>query len=178
MARGQPPGLPPARERSRVPLLLKRPSNPDTTAASIRHVLLHRWPGRLLIGALGLKVVVWILEALFGTSGVVDLLNTLVRIALLVALAYFLSRLVVFTRRRFLWRVRRRLFVSYIFIGVVPALLLVAFFLFGGALLFLNVSGYLFKTGIDSVIEDARIVAQAAATRSRAGRDSTSSRRR
>ena len=163
MARGQPSGQPPARERSRVPLLLTRPTNPDSTAASIRHLLLHRWPGRLLIGALGLKVVVWILEGLFGTSTFVDLLNTLVRVALLIALAYFLSRVVVFTRRRFLWRVRRRLFVSYIFIGVVPALLLIAFFLFGGALLFLNVSGYLFKTGIDSVIEDARIVAQAAA---------------
>ena len=161
MARGQP--LPPAREKSRVPLLLKRPASPDAPGASLRHLLLNRWPGRLLIGTLVLKVVLWIAEATAGTNVVVDWLNTLVRVGLLVSLAYFLSRLVKFTRQRFLWRVRRRLVVSYIFIGVVPALLLVAFFLFGGALMFLNVSGYLFKSGVDHVVDDARIIAQAAA---------------
>ncbi len=161
MTRGQP--LPPAREKSRVPLLLKRPASPDTPGASLRHLLLNRWPGRLLIGTLVLKVVLWIVEATIGTSAAVDWLNTLVRVGLLISLAYFLSRLVKFTRSRFLWRVRRRLVVSYIFIGVVPALLLVAFFLFGGALMFLNVSGYLFKSGVDHVVDDARIIAQAAA---------------
>jgi phosphoserine phosphatase RsbU/P len=161
MARGQP--LPPAREKSRVPLLLKRPASPDAPGASLRHLLLNRWPGRLLIGTLVLKVVLWIAEAITGTNAAIDWLNILVRVGLLVSLAYFLSRLVRFTRQRFLWRVRRRLVVSYIFIGVVPALLLVAFFLFGGALMFLNVSGYLFKSGVDHVVDDARIIAQAAA---------------
>jgi hypothetical protein len=106
MARGQP--LPPAREKSRVPLLLKRPASPDAPGASLRHLLLNRWPGRLLIGTLVLKVVLWIVEATAGANGVVDWLNTLVRVGLLVSLAYFLSRLVKFTRQRFLWRVRRR----------------------------------------------------------------------
>jgi phosphoserine phosphatase RsbU/P len=161
MARGQP--LPPARDKSRVPLLLKRPASPDAPGASLRHLLLNRWPGRLLIGSVALKGVLWIAEALAGTNAAIDWLNTLVRVGLLVSLAYFLSRLVRFTRQRFLWRVRRRLVVSYIFIGVVPALLLVAFFLFGGALMFLNVSGYLFKSGVDHVVDDARIIAQAAA---------------
>ncbi len=138
MARGQP--LPPARDKSRVPLLLKRPASPDAPGASLRHLLLNRWPGRLLIGTVVLKVVLWIAEAIGGTNAVIDWLNVLVRVGLLVSLAYFLSRLVKFTRQRFLWRVRRRLVISYIFIGVVPALLLVAFFLFGGALMFLNVS--------------------------------------
>jgi sigma-B regulation protein RsbU (phosphoserine phosphatase) len=161
MTRGQP--LPPAREKSRVPLLLKRPASPDTPGASLRHLLLNRWPGRLLIGSLVLKVFLWIAEAIAGTNDIVDWLNVLVRVGLLISLAYFLSRLVKFTRSRFLWRVRRRLVVSYIFIGVVPALLLVAFFLFGGALMFLNVSGYLFKSGVDHVVDDARIIAQTAA---------------
>ena len=37
-------------------------------------------------------------------------------------------------QRRLLWRVRRKLILSYIFIGVVPALLIVGFFLLGGVL--------------------------------------------
>ena len=39
-------------------------------------------------------------------------------------------------KRRLLWRVRRKLILSYIFIGVVPALLIVVFFLLGGLLFF------------------------------------------
>ena len=40
----------------------------------------------------------------------------------------------------FLWRVRRKLTLSYIFIGFVPVLLIVVFFLLCGLLLFFNVS--------------------------------------
>ena len=36
-------------------------------------------------------------------------------------------------KRRLLWRVRRKLIISYIFIGFIPAMLIVAFFLLGGA---------------------------------------------
>ena len=41
-------------------------------------------------------------------------------------------RLFVVTKRRLLWRVRRRLTLSYIFIGFVPALLIITFFLLCG----------------------------------------------
>ena len=75
MARGQP--LPPAREKSRVPLLLKRPASPDAPGASFRHLLLNRWPGRLLIGTVVLKVVLWIAEALVGTNAAIDWLKQL-----------------------------------------------------------------------------------------------------
>jgi sigma-B regulation protein RsbU (phosphoserine phosphatase) len=163
MAQGEPHGLPPARERQRVPLLLKRPVAPEQPGASLRHLLLRRWSGRLLLGAIGAKVVVWLLELLTGPNDLVSALNLCVRLVLLVTLAYFLSRLFLFTKRRFLWRVRRRLVVSYIFIGVVPALLLACFFLFGGALMFLNVSGYLLKNGVDDIVEEARVMAQASA---------------
>jgi sigma-B regulation protein RsbU (phosphoserine phosphatase) len=163
MAQGEPHELPPARERQRVPLLLKRPAAPEQPGASLRRLLLHRWSGRLLLGAIGAKLVVSLLELLTGENGVIDALNLVVRLVLLVTLAYFLSRLVIVARRRFLWRVRRRLVVSYIFIGVVPALLVMAFFLVGGALMFLNVSGYLLKSGVDDIVEEARVMAQASA---------------
>src|ERR1700754_714226 len=91
-------------------------SLPGQRLSSRCHLLLNRWPGRLLIGTVVLKVVLWIAEAVVGQTALGDWLNILVRVGLLVSLAYFLSRLVRFTRQRFLWRVRRRLVVSYIFI--------------------------------------------------------------
>lgn len=163
MARGQPHDLPPIVNRPRVPLLLKRPAAPLDTGASFRRLLLERWPGRLLLGSLALKAVVWLAELLIGENTVVGLLNTVARLGLIVAFSYFVWRSFQFARRHFLWRVRRRLVISYIFIGVVPALLLIAFFLVGGALMLFNVSAYLFKNGVDKIVEDARVSAQAAA---------------
>jgi serine phosphatase RsbU (regulator of sigma subunit) len=150
--------------------LLKPAARPLEAGASFRRLLLQRWPGRLLLGSLVLKAVVWLLELTVGENTFVDLLNTVARLGLLIALVYFGWRLFQFARRHFLWRVRRRLVISYIFIGVVPALLLMAFFLVGGALMFFNVSAYLFKNGVDKIVEDARTSAQAAADEIQRGR--------
>ena len=76
----------------------------------------------------------------------------------------FAWRLFVQIKRRLLWRVRRKLILSYIFIGVIPSLLILVFFLFAGSLVFMNVSAYLFKDGYDTIVENARLSAQAAAT--------------
>src|SRR6266542_3546306 len=59
-----------------------------------------------------------------------------------VKIAVFAQGLVV-ANRRLLWRVRRKLIISYIFIGFIPSLLIVAFFLLGGLFLFSNFSSYL-----------------------------------
>ena len=66
-------------------------------------------------------------------------------------------------RRRLLWRVRRKLILSYVFIGVVPVVLLVAFFLFAGLLMSLHVSAFLFKRGFDDLVDEATVLAQTAA---------------
>jgi serine phosphatase RsbU (regulator of sigma subunit) len=66
-------------------------------------------------------------------------------------------------RRRLLWRVRRKLTISYIFIGVVPALLIIAFFLLCAVLLFFNVGGYMVRTRAASLVEDARSLARSVA---------------
>ena len=44
-------------------------------------------------------------------------------LALLFACAYGLTRGIIWAKRRLLWRVRRKLILSYVFVGVVPALL-------------------------------------------------------
>src|SRR3954470_16958919 len=131
---------------------------------SARALLLHSWPGRLFLAS----AVIKFLFALWRLAGDLPEAARVVRgaatIALAVAVVTFGWRLFVQVKRRLLWRVRRRLILSYIFIGVIPALLILVFFLFAGSLVFMNVSAFLFRDGYEKVIEDARVSAQAAAT--------------
>ena len=61
-------------------------------------------------------------------------------------------------KRRLLWRVRRKLILSYIFIGVVPSLLIIGFFLLGAWVVAINVGAYLFRDGYDDVVNYVELV--------------------
>jgi serine phosphatase RsbU (regulator of sigma subunit) len=61
----------------------------------------------------------------------------------------------------FLWRVRRKLTLSYVFIGFVPILLIVVFFLLCGLLLFFNVSSYLVQSRVNALVDETRFLAEA-----------------
>ena len=52
---------------------------------------------------------------------------------------------------------------SYVFIGFVPVLLVMAFFLLAGVLIFLNVSSFLVRSGFDDLIEEAVVLAETSA---------------
>lgn len=52
-------------------------------------------------------------------------------IALVVSGVYYVARLIRFVRHRVLWRLRRRLIVTYVFIAVVPIILIVLLVVFG-----------------------------------------------
>src|SRR5262249_14906734 len=69
----------------------------------------------------------------------------------------------VLAKRHLLWRVRRKLILSYVFIGFVPAILIVAFFLLSGFLLFYNLSSYLVQSRFRAVGDRARFLAQSSA---------------
>src|SRR6476469_5789552 len=74
----------------------------------------------------------------------------------------------------FLWRVRRKLTLSYIFIGFVPVLLIAVFFLLCGLLLFFNVSSYLVQSRVNALIDETRFLAEASAIElGQAGDDSS-----
>src|SRR5262245_19472405 len=145
--------------------MARRPT-PRPAAApqpSPRELLFGTWFGRLFIGAASIKFLV----ALWRLSGA---LPTVTRVAsgaatigLVVAVGMFSWRLFVQVKRRLLWRVRRKLILSYIFIGVIPSLLILVFFLFAGSLVFMNVSAYLFKDAYDGIVDSAHLSAQAAA---------------
>ena len=130
---------------------------------AIRHLFLRRWPGRLFLVALAARLLLPVAERLVGPSSLLSAIGGMVSVVLGLTLLWVIWRVGSVARRRLLWRVRRKLILSYIFIGVVPALLVAAFFLFAGLLMFFHVSAYLFKRGIDDVMDEAKTVAQTAA---------------
>jgi serine phosphatase RsbU (regulator of sigma subunit) len=96
-------------------------------------------------------------------TGTLSVLATLGGFALLAGASVLFYRLLVIVTRRVLWRVRRKLTLSYIFIGLVPAALIVIFFLLCGLLVFFNVSSYLVQSRLAALSDQARFLADTAA---------------
>jgi len=122
--------------------------------------LLRTFPGRaLVLGAL-IKAVTWPLGFAGALPPALEALDMVGSLALLFAAAYGLTRLAVWAKRRLLWRVRRKLILSYVFVGVVPALLVITFFLLAGLILAFNVSSYLVQSRVRNLTDQARFLAQ------------------
>ena len=126
--------------------------------------LLTSWPGRGLLFGLVLKIIDVAGTAITGEPRppVLDAVDVTGTLALILGVAYLVARALGWMRRRLLWRVRRKLILSYIFVGLVPSLLIVVFFLLAGLLLFRNVASYLVQTRLDAHTEQARFLAQTA----------------
>jgi phosphoserine phosphatase RsbU/P len=130
----------------------------------LRHALLRTLAGRLIIVGIGIRLALLAFEAIAGPlSTFFSVVDTVAALAVAVGAAYFLGRLFIAAKRRLLWRVRRRLILSYIFVGFIPAILLVVFFLLGGFLLFYNISSYLVQSRLRAVSDEARFLARSTA---------------
>ena len=151
---------PPARRRQAQPSL---PLPVDDPARSARDLLLHSWPGRLFVVATAFKIIVGIVRLFVELPRFLQVLNTAASISLAFSTLYFITRLVFLVQRRLLWRVRRKLILSYIFIGVVPSLLIFGFFLLGGFLVTGTVGAYVFRNGYDEARRNVQQLAEAAA---------------
>ena len=150
------PLLPAAR-----PLLSGRTLTP---VGAVGRWLLTSWPGRILLLGLALKVIQSAGTAASGAPrpSVLEAIDAVGTLALVLGIGYLFARGLVWVRRRLLWRVRRKLILSYVFVGLVPSLLIVTFFLLAGLLLFRNVASYLVQTRLDAQAEQARFLAQTA----------------
>jgi sigma-B regulation protein RsbU (phosphoserine phosphatase) len=95
-----------------------------------------------------------------GIPPFLKVVDTVAGVSIAAGAAYFIFRLLVVAKRRLLWRVRRKLIISYIFIGFVPALLLVGFSLLTGLLLFYNFSSYLVHSRVRALTDQATFLAQ------------------
>ena len=132
--------------------------------AGVSGALLHTLPGRAIVIGLAIKVVIALLARVTGPlPSFLRVVDTVAGLATAAGATFFIFRLSVIAKRRLLWRVRRKLILSYIFIGFVPALLIVAFFLLCGYLLFFNFGSYLVQSRLRALSEQARFLAQSTA---------------
>ncbi|HEU4749304.1 MAG TPA: hypothetical protein VFS56_12440, partial [Gemmatimonadaceae bacterium] len=122
--------------------------------------LLKTLPGRALVVGIAIKAITWPLGFVVTLPAWLDALDMVGSLALLFGAAYGLTRLAVWAKRRLLWRVRRKLILSYVFVGVVPALLVMTFFLLAGLILAFNVSSYLVQSRVRNLTDQARFLAQ------------------
>lgn len=118
----------------------------------------NRW-GRVATGAVAIKLLIAVASLLGDPGGFVRAFDATATGALVLVALVLSARGVGAIRRRLLWRVRRRLILSYVFIGLVPATLIVLFFLGAGLLTFLNLSSYLLDSGLERLSDEAQIVA-------------------
>jgi serine phosphatase RsbU (regulator of sigma subunit) len=127
-------------------------------AERARTFLLHRWPGRILLGAVFLRL----LAALFPI--VPEPVAILAEVVLWIFGLYFLFGLLRRVLRRLLWRIRTKLLVSYLFIALVPVVLLGLFFFIAGFLFVGLVASQLVTGELGRVAQVVKAAAQAAAT--------------
>jgi sigma-B regulation protein RsbU (phosphoserine phosphatase) len=148
--------------RSRSPRSLLSP--PPDRQTGLRHALLHTLPGRLIVVGVAIRLVIVIVGAIASPLPMfLAVADTVAALAIAVGAVYFVIRLFIAAKRRLLWRVRRKLILSYIFVGFIPAILIVVFFLLGGFLLFYNLSSYLVQSRIRALGDEARFIARSTA---------------
>ena len=118
-------------------------------------------PGRLFILASVFWLVVGVSRLFVELPPIADVFRKVVILSWIVAVSWLGAIAIAKHRRRFLWRVRQKLILSYLFLGFLPVLLVLALTLAGGLILYMNVAGYMFHEGFADISE---VVLQASET--------------
>ena len=146
----------------RVPLEFEAVA-PTSRAAIARNWLTTSISGRTLLVGGTIKLIALALTFAFPDArplAVADTIADVLIVAAALTIGYYLF---VDVKRLVLWRVRRRLTLSYVFIGFVPALLIITFFVLAVMLLFFNVSAYSVRMQMAAFQDQAKFLAQSAA---------------
>ena len=131
--------------------------------ALIRYWATHTFSGRAVMYGAVAKVVAFLLAAVFGAWSWFELIDTGGDLAIIIGALIVALRLFVTMKAQMLWRVRSKLTLSYIFMGFVPALLIIVFFMVAVLLLFFNVGGYMMRTDLSRVVDSAHFASESAA---------------
>jgi phosphoserine phosphatase RsbU/P len=118
--------------------------------------LVGTWPGRIFLGAFVVHIL-----------GEVGLplpcgLHVMAGVVLFLYSGYFFYRLARFVLFRLLWRIRTKLLVSYLFIAVVPLVLLVILFGLAGVLFSGLVASHIVSSEVERLAVELRGAAQSA----------------
>jgi serine phosphatase RsbU (regulator of sigma subunit) len=120
-------------------------------------------PGRLFLLSAGLLVALRLLQVLTPLPEIAEVFRRVVALAAIASGAWLVVAAIVQNRRRLLWRVRRKLILSYMLVGLVPVVLVMTFVLFGGWLLYGSVAAYFFRDGLGDFLDDVYVYAETSA---------------
>jgi len=121
-------------------------------------------PGRLLILSGVSLVLVWLLGQVASVPPFVEAFRKVASLAFRVAVVWLTVIVIVRYRRQFLWRVRRKLILSYVFLGFVPVALVIVFSSVAAVIVHGATASYLFDDGLQDIEQEALQMATAAAT--------------
>ena len=127
--------------------------------ALIRYWATRTFSGRAVVYGTAAKLVAFVLALVLGASRWFELLDTCGDLAIIVGTLIVGLRLFITLKARMLWRVRSKLTLSYIFMGFVPALLTIVFFMVAGLLLFLNVGAYMMRSELARLVDSTHFAA-------------------
>ena len=91
--------------------------------------LLRTFPGRLFLLTTGLVAIIVAVQAVVAVPLSIQVVRRAAAFAWLVAAGWLAVLAISQNRKEFLWRVRRKLLLSYAFLGVVPVVLVLAFWI-------------------------------------------------
>ena len=121
------------------------------------------WPLVGLIGAAGVHLALRVLGDTAPGPVIASLLELIANLVIAAGIGSVSFILLVRSLRHLLWRVRRKLILSYILTGLLPIVLIAVLFLVAGTLTLLAFSSYMVTLRIDDLAGEARGVAEAAA---------------
>ena len=146
-------------------------SAPDPVSRHPALELFRTLPGRLFLLSGALFVVLRSAQVFVDLPEIVDLFRRVVALALIVASTWLLGLAWVRHRQHLLWRVRRKLILSYLLLGLVPVALIAALTLAAGIVVYINVTSYLFRETFHDIEQVVRQAAEAAAAQIGASRE-------
>lgn len=132
------------------------------------HPLIREYRSRFMARFAFWTVVSWALLRIINafTPAVPVILWVFVWIGFIVAAVYYLVRLIGLIRARLLWRLSRRLIVTYLFIGFVPIVLILILVLIGGIIMSGQFAAFLvnvrLRNHFDELLQLNRVVAREA----------------
>jgi len=121
-------------------------------------------PGRLFLLSAVSLVAMWVVQMFTILPAPLEAFRKVVALATIVATLWIVALYVVAYRREALWWVRRKLILSYVFLGFVPVMLIGLFLVAGANILHTNIAGYLFREGLNDIVADVHLVASTSAT--------------
>jgi serine phosphatase RsbU (regulator of sigma subunit) len=117
-------------------------------------------PGRLFLMTASVLVVLWAIQLASGLPPILDIFRKVTKFAFLISIGWLIARAFLRGQRQWLWAVRRKLILSYVFFGVFPVLLMAVLVAVAGVMIYMNVAGYLFVTGYQTTTFDVTRIAE------------------